>query len=164
MRELPKCPRGCASVKIMCDGVQKSGGHARQRYRCIPPDGSYHRFVGQGQLSRTRAEGPREECERMRVPTKRRPPSPEYYANGAVEAPLEEVRRVLGSRRWTFRNAQQMNMLLELVHIRYNRTATQAQFASTLRATRAGGVRPSDSVAADARVPGKRVSTSSLRA
>jgi hypothetical protein len=101
---------------------------------------------------------------RMRVQTGRRSSIPAHYANGAVEAPLEEVKRVLGSRSWTFRNAQRMNALLELVRVRYNGTSNEAQFATTLRTTLSSGVRPKDLVAADARLPGVRVSSSSLRA
>jgi len=57
-----------------------------------------------------------------------------------------------------------MNALLELVRVRYNGTASEAQFATTLRTTLSSGVRPTDLVAADARLPGVRVSSSSLRA
>jgi len=101
---------------------------------------------------------------RMRVQTRRRSSMPAHYANGAVEAPIKEVKRVLASRSWTFRNAQRMNALLELVRVRYNGTASEAQFATTLRTTLSSGVRPTDLVAADARLPGVRVSSSSLRA
>ena len=57
-----------------------------------------------------------------------------------------------------------MNALLELVRVRYNGTANEAQFAATLRTTLSSGVRPADLVAADTRLPGVRVSSSSLRA
>ena len=59
MSELPKCPRGCESVAVYRDGVQLSvsGERQRQRYRCVRPDGSHHRFVGEGMLSRTRGDG-----------------------------------------------------------------------------------------------------------
>ena len=100
---------------------------------------------------------------RMRTQTKRRASIPEHYANGAVEAPLEEVKRVLGKRRWTFRNAARMNLLLELVRIRYNRTATEADFIKTLRRQLAKGA-TLGALTHDARVRGRRVSSSSLRA
>ena len=101
---------------------------------------------------------------RMRTQTKRRASIPPHYANGAVEAPLEEVKRIVGQRRWTFRNADRLNLLLELARIRYNRDATEDDFAAELRAQLAGGNRPSPSVAADPRLPNRRVSSSSLRA
>ncbi|SFK51400.1 hypothetical protein [Geodermatophilus ruber] len=63
---------------------------------------------------------------RRRTQTRRRASIPEHYANGAVEAPLEEVERILAQRRWTFRNAARMNQLLELVRIRYNHTADES--------------------------------------
>lgn len=100
---------------------------------------------------------------RMRAQTKRRASIPEHYANGAVEAPLEEVKRVLGKRRWTFHNAARMNLLLELVRIRYNRDATEADFAKTPRGQLAEGA-ALGALTHDARVRGRRVSTSSLRA
>jgi len=54
MPQTPKCPRGCESVKVLRDGVQRTGGRERQRYRCVAGDGAYHRFVGEGALSQTR--------------------------------------------------------------------------------------------------------------
>lgn len=63
MAELPDCPLGHESVKVVRDGVQKRGGRRRQRYRCVLPDGSYHRFVGA--VSHTRGDGEQcHECER----------------------------------------------------------------------------------------------------
>jgi hypothetical protein len=100
---------------------------------------------------------------RMRVQTQRRATIPEHYANGAVEAPLEEVKRILGKRRWTFRNADRMNLLLELVRIRYNRAATEADFAAELRKKLADGT-ALKGLRHDPRLPGRRVSISSLRA
>jgi hypothetical protein len=47
------CPRGHALTKIVRDGVQRSGGRQRQRWRCTLPDGSFHRFLGV--VSRTRS-------------------------------------------------------------------------------------------------------------
>jgi hypothetical protein len=46
---------------------------------------------------------------------------------------LEEVKRILGKRRWTFRNADRMNLLIELVRIRTTTTPTKGDFAKTLR-------------------------------
>jgi hypothetical protein len=100
----------------------------------------------------------------MRVQTKRRASIPQHYANGAIEAPLEEVKRILGRRSWTFRNAERMNVLLELVRVRYNRAATQAGFAQALRQHLAEGERPVETVTMDPRLPNQRVSSSSLRA
>lgn len=52
MADLPVCPRpGHGETRVIRDGVQRRGGRERQRYRCVLPDGSYHRFVGA--LSRT---------------------------------------------------------------------------------------------------------------
>lgn len=54
---MPKCPRGCQSEKVVRDGVQRMGGRERQRYRCVRTNGDFHRFVGEGALSRTRGDG-----------------------------------------------------------------------------------------------------------
>lgn len=43
--------------------------------------------------------------------TERRAPIHKHYANGAVQAPLQEVKPILGRRRWTSRNADRMNLL-----------------------------------------------------
>ncbi|MFO8076721.1 MAG: hypothetical protein R6T85_11460 [Egibacteraceae bacterium] len=44
------------------DGVQRRGGRERQRFRCVAPDGSFHRFLGPS--TRTRAtENHCEECD-----------------------------------------------------------------------------------------------------
>ena len=80
-----------------------------------------------------------------------------------MEAPLEEAKRILGKRRWTFRNADRTNLLLELVRIRYNRAATEADFAAELRKKLADGTAPKG-LRHDPRLPGRRVSISSLRA
>ena len=53
MADMPPCPRGCASARVVLDGVQRKGGRPRQRFRCISSDGSYHRFIGA--LGRTRS-------------------------------------------------------------------------------------------------------------
>jgi hypothetical protein len=101
---------------------------------------------------------------RMRAHTRRRASVPAHYANGAVEAPLEEVKRIVGRRSWTFRNGERLNLLLELVRVRYNGTATEADFAAALRKSLADGNRPAHQVALDPRLPNRRVSSSSLRA
>ncbi len=101
---------------------------------------------------------------RMRAQTRRRSDIPSHYANGAVEAPLEEVKRILGRRRWTFRNAARMNQLLDLVRVRYDRAATEADFSATLRRELGAGRGPRPVVSGDPRIPGQRVSSSSLRA
>src|SRR3954452_11088085 len=65
MTEMPKCPLGCPSVRVGRDGPQRGEGRLRQRYRCVKPDGSFHRFVGEGGLSRTRGGGHScDECDR----------------------------------------------------------------------------------------------------
>lgn len=103
---------------------------------------------------------------RMRVQVARRSSIPAHYANGAVEAPLREVKRILAPRRWTFRNAARMNLLLELVRIRYNRQGSAAAFAGELRRTLAktGRGQLLDAAPDDPRLRGERVSSSSLRA
>jgi hypothetical protein len=95
---------------------------------------------------------------RMRAQTRRRASVPAHYANGAVEAPPEEVKRIVGRRSWTLRNAERLNLLLELVRVRYNRTATEADFAAALRKSLADGKRPAHQVAMDPRLPNRRVS------
>lgn len=53
MSDAPPCARGHADGRVVRDGVQRKGGRERQRWRCVRPDGSYHRFLGA--MSRTRA-------------------------------------------------------------------------------------------------------------
>lgn len=53
MAAVPACARGHEDGHVVRDGVQRSGGRARQRWRCTLPDASYHRFLGV--MSRTRA-------------------------------------------------------------------------------------------------------------
>jgi len=84
-----------------------------------------------------------------------------------VEAPLEEVKRIIGERRWTLRNQARLNQLLELARIRYNRSVTEADFVATLRGhleSQPYGAQPPHAVAHDPRLPNQRVSSSSLRA
>ncbi len=61
------CPRGHASVRIVRDGIQRKGGRAKQRWRCVLPDGTYHRFLGV--MSRTiAADSTCVECENHIAP------------------------------------------------------------------------------------------------
>jgi hypothetical protein len=46
------CPRAHEGSRIVRDGIQRSGGRGKQRWRCTLSDGSYHRFLGV--VSRTR--------------------------------------------------------------------------------------------------------------
>ena len=50
--DVVKCPRGHEANRVVRDGIQRSGGRAKQRWRCVFSDGSYHRFLGV--MSRTR--------------------------------------------------------------------------------------------------------------
>ena len=47
------CPRAHQGSRIVRDGIQRSGGRSKQRWRCTLQDGSFHRFLGV--VSRTRA-------------------------------------------------------------------------------------------------------------
>ena len=47
------CPRGHQGARIVRDGIQRSGGRSKQRWRCTLQDGPFHRFLGV--VSRTRA-------------------------------------------------------------------------------------------------------------
>jgi hypothetical protein len=47
------CPRAHHGARIVRDGIQRSGGRSKQRWRCTLQDGSFHRFLGV--VSRTRA-------------------------------------------------------------------------------------------------------------
>lgn len=61
--DVPACPRDCAGTRVVRDGIQRSGGREKQRWRCTPSDGVYHRFLGA--VSRTRATDETcAECER----------------------------------------------------------------------------------------------------
>jgi hypothetical protein len=44
--EVVGCPRGHEHARIVRDGIQRTGGRQKQRWRCVLPDGSYHRFLG----------------------------------------------------------------------------------------------------------------------
>ena len=50
--ELAGCPRGHEYARIIRDGIRGGGGRQNRRWRCVPPGGSYHRFLGI--MSRTR--------------------------------------------------------------------------------------------------------------
>jgi hypothetical protein len=54
--EVPVCPRGHPDGRVVRDGIQRDGGRPRQRWRCILPDGSYHRFLGVVSRTRTSLE------------------------------------------------------------------------------------------------------------
>jgi hypothetical protein len=52
-------------AKVVRDGVQRRGGRERQRYRCVAEDGTFHRFLGTGGLTRTRGNDQHcDSCER----------------------------------------------------------------------------------------------------
>jgi hypothetical protein len=70
----------------------------------------------------------------MRVQTARRASLPPVYANGAVEAPITRVRQVLERRRWTFRNRERMNLLLEVVRLADLRADNASVYAADIRA------------------------------
>ena len=70
---------------------------------------------------------------RMRLQTARRASLPPVYANGAVEAPIKRVRQVLERRRWTFRNRERMNLLLELVRLAVLRADNASVYAADIR-------------------------------
>lgn len=70
---------------------------------------------------------------RMRLQTKRRSSLPAHYANGAIEPPIAIVRSVLESRRWTFRNRERMDLLLELVRLRVRRLDSERAYARAIR-------------------------------
>jgi hypothetical protein len=76
---------------------------------------------------------------------------------------LEEVKRLLGKRRWIFRIAERVNVLLGLARIRCNRVATEADFGAELRKQLSKGAAPAG-LRHDPRLPGRRVSASSVRA
>jgi hypothetical protein len=61
------CPRAHKGSRIVRDGIQRSGGRGKQRWRCTLSDGSYHRVLGV--VSRTRAiEDTCSECENHIAP------------------------------------------------------------------------------------------------
>ncbi len=70
---------------------------------------------------------------RRRLQTARRASLPPVYANGAVEAPIKRVRQVLERRRWTFRNRERMNLLLELVRLAVLRADNASLYAADIR-------------------------------
>jgi hypothetical protein len=55
MAQPPTCPRkrhAGEGWRVVRDGQQRTAGRTRQRWRCIDPDGGFHRFVGA--VARTR--------------------------------------------------------------------------------------------------------------
>ena len=70
----------------------------------------------------------------MKAQTARRASLPAHYATGAIEPKLATVRQMLERRRWTFRNRRRMNILLELVRQRLNRTDDVTRWATLIRA------------------------------
>ncbi|NMM25103.1 MAG: hypothetical protein HHJ11_16760 [Phycicoccus sp.] len=70
---------------------------------------------------------------RMRVQTARRASIPPHYGNGAVEAPIRQVRQVIERRKFTFRNLARMNLLLELVRLRLLRADSVRAYAEDIR-------------------------------
>ena len=70
---------------------------------------------------------------RLRTQTARRAELPPVYGNGAIEAPMNRVRSVLESRRWTFRNRARMNLLLELVRLADLRADDPSVYATDIR-------------------------------
>lgn len=65
--DVPVCPRDHAGSRVVRDGVQNMGGRRKQRWRCIGPDGVYHRFLGT--MSRTRVHDETcQECENHVAP------------------------------------------------------------------------------------------------
>lgn len=70
---------------------------------------------------------------RMRVQTARRPMLPPHFGNGAVEAPLAEIRQLLERRKWTFRNRARMNILLGVIRLRLNRHDDIGRWSAAIR-------------------------------
>jgi hypothetical protein len=87
------CPRAHRSSRIVRDGIQRMGGRQKQRWRCISPDGSYHRFLGV--VSRTRATSETcTECENHIAPHEGPAAPAEFeYLIREVAASLVEVGR-----------------------------------------------------------------------
>ena len=70
---------------------------------------------------------------RLGLQAARRASLPPVYANGAVEAPIKRVRQVLERRRWTFRNRERMNLLLELVRLAVLRADNASIYVADIR-------------------------------
>lgn len=70
----------------------------------------------------------------MRRQTARRSSLPAHYSTGALEPKLAEVRAILERRKWTFRNRERMNILLELVRLRLNRCDDPRRWSQLIRA------------------------------
>ena len=66
--------------------------------------------------------------------TKRRAELPAHYSTGALEPKPQDVRAMLERRKWTFRNRDRMNLLLELVRLRLNRHDDPIKWAALIRA------------------------------
>lgn len=70
---------------------------------------------------------------RMRIQTARRASLPPRYSTGALEAPIRDLRQMLERRRWTFRNRERMNLLLDLARLRLNRQDDSRTYAALFR-------------------------------
>lgn len=72
-------------------------------------------------------------AKRLRVQVARRASIPPHYANGAIERPLAEVRRMLERRKWCFRNRARMDLLLDLVRLRLRGLDRETVYAVRIR-------------------------------
>lgn len=70
---------------------------------------------------------------RMRMQTARRASLPAHYSTGALEPRIEQVRRILESRAWTFRNRERLNLLLQLVRLHLNGHDDTTRWTSQIR-------------------------------
>jgi len=120
MTTTPTCQRpDHEDYEVVRDGIQHRDQRARQRWRCVAPDGTFHRFLGALSITRT-DEGVCPTCERPYVPSEG-PTSPARYEYlvreiaGALVAigsgdtytqVAEQLRiRAWGNRQWKRKNS-----------------------------------------------------------
>jgi hypothetical protein len=70
---------------------------------------------------------------KMRTQTTRRSLLPAHHSTGALDPKLQVIRQALYERKWTFRNRERMNLLLDLIRLRLNRHATERTWTVLIR-------------------------------
>lgn len=84
---------------------------------------------------------------KLTTQVERRSSLPAHYSTGALDRAIDIIRQVTERRKWTFRNKERMNQLLDLVRLRINRQDDAEKWAALIREyVEAHGGRP----------PGKR--------
>jgi hypothetical protein len=58
---------------------------------------------------------------------------PAHYSTGPLDRALDTIRQAVESRKWTFRNRERMNQLLDLIRLRINRRDNPEEWSEVIR-------------------------------